>query len=216
MAGYDQSFYEFRDTVGDDLDLRQTENAKALLHWLNHWGCRHLATHCHDMAATALVGWFQELGDRLPPPDARLVSIPEVSLDSAAQTFDKLSGLVVARRTSYPEDHFVSFGPTAAAKTLFALRPHVFVPWDVAMRQEFGHDGSGRSYVDYLKEVRAKLRDIERQCDALQIELEALPARLGRERSTATQLIDEYHWITVTRHVLPPDRQRLLEWLTWS
>jgi hypothetical protein len=168
------------------------------------------------MGTAALVGWFEQLGNRLPSHIARLVSMSEYSLDPMAEVFDSLSSPVVAKRRTYPENQLVSLGPTAAAKTLFALRPHVFVPWDVAMRREFGHDGSGVSYVAYLKEVQTKLRDIENQCKPFNIALDALPARLGRERSTAAQLIDEYHWITVTRGVKPPEPETLREWLAWN
>jgi hypothetical protein len=216
MAGYDESFHEFRGEVGDELDLSDPKSGLALLHWLNHWGCRHLATHCHDMGAAALAGWFAEFQTQLPGAQARLVSVPDEELDLVAGVFDCLSGLVVARRRTFPDEQPVSLAPTATAKTLFALRPHMFVPWDVAMRKAFGHDGSGKSYVAYLKEVRAKLRDIDKQCELLPIALDALPARLGRRQSTAAQLIDEYHWITVTRGVEPPDADILREWVSWS
>lgn len=130
--------------------------------------------------------------------------------------FDGLCGLIVAKRKHSGATNVVSFGPTAAAKTLFALRPHVFVPWDVAMRDRLGHDGSGRSYAAYLRAVRHALSDIEKQCTPRNITLDELPARLGRERSTAAQLIDEYHWITITRGVEPPEAGILCKWLAWS
>lgn len=216
MAGYDESLHEFRDEVGDELDLSNLASGRALLHWLNHWGCRHLATGSHEVAARRLADWYAQNRDRLPGANCRLVSCPHAKLALAAELFDGLSKLVVGRRRhgSVPQD--VTLAPTATAKTLFALRPHCLVAWDVAMRQAFGHNGSGESYVVYLKEVQEKLRTIEEQCQIHDIDLDALPAKLGRQRSTAAQLIDEYHWITVTRGVKPPTAGTLRHWLAWN
>lgn len=216
MAGYDESYDDFRSQVGKELDLSDRASGRALLHWLNHWGCRHLATGSHEMASEALADWHDRNRDQLPETRSRLVSLSDKELDSVARLFDGLSELVVARRGYADDAQDVTLAPTATAKTLFALRPHVFVPWDVAMRRAFGHDGSGKSYVAYLREVRAKLREIEDQCRSFDIALDDLPVELGRRGSSAAQLIDEYHWITVTRAVKPPEPKTLREWLTWS
>lgn len=216
MAGYDESYRDFRDQVGDEVDLRNPNGGQELLHWLNHWGCRHLATDYHNMAITALGGWYDRNLDMLPATEARLVSASDAQLDSVADIFDSLSGLIVAKRKHGQQTQMVSFAPTATAKTLFALRAHFFVPWDEAMRLELGHDGTGRSYVAYLKGVRSALTEIERQCEPRGISLDRLPAKLGREKSTAAQPIDEYHWITITRKVKPPDLETLDDWVAWS
>lgn len=216
LAGYDPSLRAFRDRAGSEVDLRDPEHGHALLVWLNHWGCRHLATSCHAMATSALADWHQAIRGRLPPTDHRLASIPDGELDDLAGVFDSLCSRTGAKRTQGREEQEVSFGPTATAKTLFALRPHVFIPWDEAMRQELRHDGSGASYVAFLKEARDGLVHLENECRAYGIDLDSLPERFGRPHSTVAQLIDEYHWITITRRVTLPSRRTLKEWLAWS
>lgn len=131
------------------------------------------------------------------------------TLDQFEKLFDQLSGLRA-------QDGGRRFGPTAASKTLFALRPHAFVAWDAAIRQGFEGDGSGASYVRFLKGVRHQLRAIAEQCSRQGVDPDDLTKRLGRPDSTAPQFIGEYYWITVTRMVEPPGPTTLREWLVWS
>jgi hypothetical protein len=109
----------------------------------------------------------------------------------------------------------VSFGPTAAAKILFVLRPQVFVAWDEPIRAGLRYDGSGRSYVGFLIRLREELLDLREQCRAFDFDLVDLPEALGRPLSTPAQLLDEYYWATVTREVVAPSRRQLARWLSW-
>jgi hypothetical protein len=109
----------------------------------------------------------------------------------------------------------VSFGPTAAAKILFVLRPKVFVAWDEPIRAGIRSDGSGRSYVAFLVRLREELLDLQEQCHGFDLELADLPAAVGRPLSTPAQLLDEYYWATVTRGMVAPSRQQLARWLEW-
>ena len=47
----------------------------------------------------------------------------------------------------------VLFGDTAAAKTMFVVRPEVFLPWDEPIRLAFGWTGGGASLPDFLTDV---------------------------------------------------------------
>jgi hypothetical protein len=198
------------------VDLTLAEHRLHLLHWLNQWGCRHLATAYHHLASASLADWYQANRDRLPSPDVRLVAFERPQLDAFTTLFDSLKGLAAARKTGDGRSFEVSFGPTAAAKTLFALRPHIFVAWDDAIRSNLGHDGSGASYVRLLADVGGKLREIAAQCAAVGIAFDDLPQLLDRPHSTAAELIDEYYWVTLTRGVVPPEPAKLREWLKWS
>jgi hypothetical protein len=109
----------------------------------------------------------------------------------------------------------ISFGPTAAAKILFVLRPKVFVAWDEPIRVGLRYDGSGRSYVDFLLRLREELLELQQQCRAFSFDLVDLPDAIGRPLSTPAQLLDEYYWATVTREVVAPTRQQLARWLSW-
>ena len=109
----------------------------------------------------------------------------------------------------------VTFGPTAAAKILFVLRPKVFVVWDEPIRAGLRYDGSGHSYVEYLLRLREDLLDLREQCRAFDLEMVDLPEALGRPLSTPAQLLDEFYWATVTRGVVAPTRQQMARWLEW-
>ena len=110
----------------------------------------------------------------------------------------------------------VSFGPTATAKTLFALKPRTFPAWDGPMRKAFLHDGTGESYTEFVKDIHRKIVETESYCRSQGFNLEELPAKLGRPAyTTVGQLIIEYYWITVTRGVSLPSKSAMREWLAW-
>ncbi len=54
MAGDDTASDELRSVTGANVDLDDPEHAKALLVWLNKWGCRQFAIAHHDSAARML------------------------------------------------------------------------------------------------------------------------------------------------------------------
>ena len=83
------------------------------------------------------------------------------------------------------------------------------------MRVRLKHDRTGASYLEFLKDVRGKLRQIAAQCAQHGLDLENLPTRLRRPGSTAPQLVGEYYWITITRRVEPPGPRTLGDWLAW-
>jgi len=216
MTDFGSSFREFQHSVHGRPDLDDPDHRRALLKWLNAWGCRHLATACHQDVSEELDAWYTSARGRLPATTDRLVDMSDQVLEKFAELFDHLSGLP-AREGERNGRHFpISFGPTAASKTLFALRPHGFVPWDAAMRKGLAADGSGASYVRFLKGVRRESAEITEQCSRQEFGPEDLPKRLERPESTTAQLIGEYYWITMTRNVKPPDAAILREWLAWS
>ena len=59
-------------------------------------------------------------------------------LEAFADPFDRLSRIK-------PPDARRSFGPTAASKTMFALCPAVFVPWDALIREKLVGGGTDDS-----------------------------------------------------------------------
>lgn len=208
MTDFGSSLGEFRLRVNGNPDLDEQDHRQALLTWLNAWGCR-IALNSHVLLSNELAAWHKVAIGRLPDPTDRLVTMDGPTLDKFEKLFDQLSGLRA-------QDGGRRFGPTAASKTLFALRPHVFAPWDEAIRHGFAADGSGASYVRFLQIIRNDLRQVAQQCLHQGIHPEDLPGRLGRPESTAPQLIGEYYWITATKRVKPPDPETVREWLTWS
>ncbi len=212
---YDDALGQFERRVAGDIDLSQEEHRLAMLHWLNQSQHRQFSLGHHELASRELLDWHTEFDSTLPPKRAHLWEIPGFTLEEYERVFDSLA----KRRASYRQNDgrrlAVSFGPTAAAKILFALRPKVFVAWDEPLRAGLRYDGSGRSYADFLLRLREELLDLQEQCRAVKLRLEDLPEAIGRPLSTPAQLLDEYYWATVTREVVAPSRQQVARWLEW-
>jgi hypothetical protein len=215
MTGYDNSLVKFESLVGQDPDLSNGDHRKAMIKWLNQWQCRQFALAYHDDASAELLTWYQDEGPALPDHGRHLWQFPTADLEQYSRVFDSLSKKQASIRERAGKSSTVTFGPTAAAKILFALRPRVFVAWDEPIRRSLGHDGSGRSYVDFLLRLHEELLDLQAQCRRFGFELEALPQALGRPSSTPAQLLDEYYWATKTRGVVPPAREQVERWLAW-
>ena len=91
----------------------------------------------------------------------------------------------------------VSFGDTAAAKALFAIRPQAVPPWDEPMRKAFGWGRvDAEEYAMFLSAVRGSLIGLALR---MRIEPSALPAVLGRPESSPVKLVDEFLWVRITR-----------------
>ena len=89
------------------------------------------------------------------------------------------------------------FGHTAAAKTLFVLRPQACLPWDEPIRLAFGWtEGAESAYADF---VCSAASTVSKLASRLGVEVERLPARLARPHSTPGKIIDEYLWVKITR-----------------
>ncbi|MBM4035372.1 MAG: hypothetical protein FJ291_26820 [Planctomycetes bacterium] len=76
---------------------------------------------------------------------------------------------------------------------LFALRPDSLPPWDNAIREKGGYDGSRNSCYEYLLSVRSSVRLLIQEASTLGIQASDIPAYVGRPRSTLPKLIDEYN-----------------------
>ena len=213
---YDDSLAQFSRRVDGNADLRNEEHRLALLHWLNQWQCRQFSLAYHDLASAGLLDWFTECGDYLPPKSKNLWEIPEGTVEEYSRLFDPLAKKLACYREIGPgKKSKVSFGPTAAAKILFVLRPKVFVAWDESVRAALHLDGSGVSYTRFLVRLREELLELEDQCRSFDLELTDLPQAIGRPLSTPAQLMDEYYWATMAHGVVVPSRQQVASWLDW-
>lgn len=64
--------------------------------------------------------------------------------------------------------------------------------------------------------VKAMLKKIEWECNKNGFSLKELPKKLQRNHSTLPKLVDEYHWITITKEFIPPKYITLKKWHQWS
>lgn len=215
IASYDDSLAKLEKLLGNEPDLADAEHGIGMIKWLNQWQCRQFSLACRDDAAAELLAWYKEAETTLPDHERDLWILTPGELEQCVPVFDSLSKKQASVRKQAGRESVVTFGPTAAAKILFALRPRIFVAWDEPIRRKLGHDGSGRSYVDFLLRLREELLDLESQCRRHGLQLETLPGELGRPDSTPAQLLDEYYWATKTREVALPSREQVALWVEW-
>lgn len=214
MTDYAGSLDRFHAKFGAELDLSLEDHRLALLKFLNDWGCRPLAKDWHWLASQKLEHWYRGAQDQLRLLDGPLADLDVRRLGDLAKVFNSLSRRTAAKRTRNGRVVRVSFGPTATSKSLFALMPRTLPAWDEPMREAFGCDNDGASYVEFVKDIQRKIVETEQCCRSQGFTLEDFPARLGRPAYTSVvQLIIEYYWITITREVSLPSKDTAREWL---
>jgi hypothetical protein len=90
----------------------------------------------------------------------------------------------------------VRFGPTAASKALYALRPSACPPWDEPIRYALGLGATDTAYRAYLGLVARALR---RAAARARVKVEHLPRCAGRPDLSPPKLVDEYLWVALSR-----------------
>ena len=216
FTDFDKSIIEFRRVASPALDLGNAEHRKALLKWLNSWGCMTLAKHSHSMASNALLKWGRRCLDRLPHDGLGLVELPNTALDAAAEAYGDLERRRASMRLTKSGPIAVTFGPTAAAKVLHALRPKAFPPWDDPIREKLGYDRSPESYRKFLGSVQEHVRRLEEEAAHLGISATDLPKLMKRPGSSIPKLVDEFYWVTITKECAPPTEDELERWASWA
>jgi len=196
VTGYDASLRRLRQATGGRVDLRREDHRLATIVWLRAWGCGHLRRADTGKAASVLQDWWSAWGGRLPAEHVRLPDLGEAGLTEAGDAYNALRLMPAARRRLGDGEVDVAFGPTAAAKTMFVIRPQEFLPWDTAIRQAFGwSDGSGA----YLSWMRLAAQALEGLARRLSVAIGDLPAVLGRPDSSPPKLIHAYLWIRIAK-----------------
>ena len=163
IAGPETSLALLRDATRPALDLSVRGHREALLRFLRAWGCRHLRRDDTARSSRALASWWSRFGPTLPPETVPLTDLEDAQLAALGRAYAALARSPAAFRASRGGDVPVSFGDTAAAKALFAIRPLAVPPWDEPMRRAFGW---GRvdavEYATFLAAVRDALHPSRR------------------------------------------------------
>jgi hypothetical protein len=197
IAGPETSLSLLRDTTRPNLDLTVRAHREALLQFLRAWGCRHLRRDDTGRSSRALASWWSRFGPTLPPETVPLTDLDDAQLAAVGRAYVALARSPAAFRASGRGDVPVSFGDTAAAKALFAIRPQAVPPWDEPMRKAFGWARvEAEQYATFLTAVRAALIGL---AERLRIEPSELPAELARPASSLVKIVDEYLWVRITR-----------------
>ena len=217
LAGADTASVDLDAKTNGRVDLSNPAHAKALLVWLNKWGCRQFAIAHHPTAAAMLTDWGARWLDCLPKPSASLSKLNLRQLETTADAYADLKDRQAStRRTPNGKIAIVTVGATGAGKALHALRPRVLPPWDDPMRAALALDGGRDSYLAYLVDVQQQMRGIEAEAGAMGIAAKDIPKALGRPSSSLPKMIDEYYWLTLTRGLAIPSADELAIWNTWA
>jgi hypothetical protein len=135
---------------------------------------------------------------------------------AVVEAYGSLKDRTGARPTRGGKQLQVDIGPTATSKILFTIRPEALMPWDEAMRNEFGCDGSKESYLKFLTEIRELTFRIRKLCQENGFGISELSDKIDRKGSTVLEIINEYIWVTVTRDCKLPAAKNLAVWANWS
>ena len=215
LTNYDSSYADFLCATNGSPDLRLAAHRKALLKWLNEWGCRQFAVAYHKDASKEILSWYGEYSDKLCPKDRRLLELTERELAVVGTAYESLSHRIASYKRKGDASRPVSVGPAGAAKILFAIRPQALLPWDAGIRKGLGHSGCGASYVCYLRGARVLLEELTVQCQRHGLELSSLPQELGKPDFSVAMLLNEYYWVTWTKSCAP-DSDTFQRWAKWD
>jgi hypothetical protein len=147
-------------------------------------------------SAGALLAWADTWVRHLPDPARPLTELSPEEIVTVAIAYGQLAGAVAGVRHRASGDSSVTFGPTAAAKTMYALRPNVCAPWDGPIRYRLGLSENDAAYRSYLQLVA---RALTNTADRASVAVVDLPSLVGRPDSSPPKLIDEYLWMRITR-----------------
>jgi hypothetical protein len=195
LTRYDASLRQLR-RLGPEIDPLNEAHRAAMFVWLNAWGCRQFARAYHSMASESLTKWSAAWLARLPGPEANLTDLSPRQVALCAAAYDALRDCRASVKHRASGHAFsVSYGPTGAAKTLFAIRPNIFAPWDDRIRKARGWSPEAVSFEAYLNDTADELRRLAAEAG---VSVSAVPALVGRPHSSPPKLIDEYNWVTLT------------------
>jgi hypothetical protein len=178
----DASLAAFRSAVGE-FDPSDAAHAGAARRWLNQWGCRigYPGDGQPDAFSENLSAWGSIWMSRLP--DVDLVALDDPGIATLAAALEDLAAQRADRRRT--------FGRTASAKLLFALRPATVTAWDDAIARRPGVAGD---FGAHLRDARALARTWVDQAAG-----GAVPQIVGRPESTLAKIVDEVLYLTCTR-----------------
>jgi hypothetical protein len=199
-TNFDASLVRFRASVEPGFDPLISAHRLALLKWLNSWACRQFKLEDHPLASASLESWALDWLGQLPSPERHLTDLTDSEIRACFEAYEALSAMPASRRL-LPSGRVssVTYGPTGAAKTLFAIRPLAIPPWDEPIRLRLERQGI-RSFRAYLAKVANQLRTLSAEAG---VSVQDLPVLVGRDASSPPKLIDEYNWIVITRGINP-------------
>ncbi|MEN6353800.1 MAG: hypothetical protein ABFD02_10130 [Bacteroidales bacterium] len=180
--------------------MNSKDQVIALIEWLRSWGCRQFGKTDEEISINGFMKWYEIHESKLPLPDDCLI---DYDLSTNRRTiitlFDDLSRQRAAKKERDGQGIDVHIGPVGAAKTLFALRPNLFSPWDTPIYKTLDLKGDGDGYVGYLSRIQEELEEVKAELLNSGTEWNNLSRVLQKRHKAYPKVIDEYFWITITQ-----------------
>ncbi len=199
FTDYDDSYLKLLREY-PNLDLNQAKHIKTLIEWLRSWGCRQFKNSNENISIKSIMDWYKSRKSKIPSRNDYLIDYDLVNnRKSIIEIFDNLSVRKAATRQQRNHKINVRIGPVGTAKTLFALRPNLFSPWDRPIYNKFQLEDTGSGYVEYLLRVQNELRKIRNSLKGTNFNWNELFVYLKKQHRSYPKLIDEYYWITITQ-----------------
>ena len=98
LVGVDSATAELESVTRGRIDLDDEAHAKALLVWLNKWGCRQFAIAHHGEAGRMLAEWGDLWLPVLPKPSASLSQLKDRQLEVTADAYADVKDRQASRR----------------------------------------------------------------------------------------------------------------------
>jgi hypothetical protein len=191
-SNVDRSWWALAAATAPAMDLADPAHRTILLRWLNSWGCRirYPREGEPSLFDTGVADWWQAFGHSLPSAD--LERLTDAEIGALADAYAGMAGIAVA-----PPPRGRTLGPTAAAKALYALRPRTVMPWDAAIAAQL-YGGRDRDAFDrHLRQGRAWAATVRAEWGG---DAGDLPTAIGRPGISLAKILDEYCYVSVTRH----------------
>jgi hypothetical protein len=199
FTDYDASYLSLA-TKYPTLQLNSKNQVTALIEWLRSWGCRQFKKADEDISIDGIMKWYETNESKLSSPGDCLIDYDlSANRRSIIGLFDDLSSRRAARKERDGQGIDVRVGPVGAAKTLFALRPNLFSPWDTPIYKKLDLEGDGSGYVGYLFKIQKELKEVKSELQNAGMEWENLSEILHKKHKAYPKMIDEYFWITITK-----------------
>lgn len=187
----DGSWLRFVADTAPAADLSRADHRDLLVRWLNSWGCRIRYPRPGEppLLDEALAHWWDSWQAALPAANLSRLSDPEI--DALAAGYADLAAAPVS-----PGPRGRSLAPTAAAKALYAMRPHTVMPWDAAIATRMYGARDAAAFARHLRTGRDWAIDVLRTAE---VDESAVPALVGRPTVSLAKILDEYLYCRFTR-----------------
>lgn len=195
FGGYtspDKSWATLLAITAPQLDPGVAGHRRALLTWLNAWGCRirYPRPGEADVFDEGVAGWWSRWHTALPAVDATLTALSDDEIDTIGECYGDLAAVRVAPTAR-------RLGSTAASKLLYALRPTALLPWDEAIANGLHGRRDADAYASHQRLTRGWARQLLAEAEMDEGEL---AAALGCPGRPLTKMLDDYCYIVFTRN----------------